>query len=119
MTARYKAKSARRPRGQRGETITEVLVAILISGLAILMLAVVMASVSNMSKVSETAMQEYFSDNNDMVAATPSGDEGTVSMEIDGNSVYLNADATDTGVVYALSDEESENPLVAYGPKVP
>jgi len=89
------AIQSRSARSVRGESLTEVLVAILISCLAILMMATVIAASFNVNETSRKAMDKYYKDNN-RIANQISGDsdtasgKGTVTMtSSDGTSVNL------------------------------
>ncbi len=56
-----------------GETITEVLVALLISALALAMLASMIQAASNMITTSKTKMDEYYKQNNVLGNQTGTG----------------------------------------------
>ena len=77
-------------RNDRGESITEVLVAIVISGLAILLLATAISAAVNTNNASRRAMNEYYAANNNVVQAQGSTTkDGTVSITLNGSAVSL------------------------------
>ena len=93
-------------RGTQGETLTEVLVAILVSGLAILLLAMAIASAASTNMKSRSAFDAYYSNNNDIVAFNgSSGGDATVKLsmaitESSGDSVPVKyKDVTEGSVV--------------------
>ena len=75
-----RAGTLRRIKGdQRGETITEVLVAMVIAGLALLMLATTIATSSNIVRNSRESMESYYSMGNQLAAYEASDDTITTS----------------------------------------
>ncbi|MBR4474567.1 MAG: hypothetical protein IKS55_13120 [Oscillospiraceae bacterium] len=56
---------------QTGESIAEVLVALLISSLALVMLASMISATNSMVKKSETVMNEYYDCNNELEVQPP------------------------------------------------
>ena len=108
-------------RDRRGETIAEVLVAMTIAGLALLMLAMVIATSSSIITKSRDNMADYYKTAN-QIAAYQAG--GTVT-EVTGGSVHITSTGgtavklspaqttTDIAIDAYVSDDE-ENPVVAY-----
>lgn len=97
----------RRLKNRRGETITEVLVALLISALALTMLAAMIASASKMVEQSRDRLDGYYKAENDL--ADPSGaalGQGQVVLQGEGSS--------DSWSVDYYTDGDS---LVAYRPR--
>lgn len=80
---------------QRGDTLVETLVAILVSSLAMLMLAAALSSSMNIVTSSNAAMKEYYSDETALVTHTATPQNGyTVSITIgstdSGNIIPIN-----------------------------
>ena len=86
------AKSALRGRrGQRGESLTEVLVAIAVGALALLMLAMAISTATHIAVNNREAMGTYYGESN-AIAASESGTSlgtGTVSLSAEGESSKL------------------------------
>lgn len=84
----------------RGETITETLVSLLIGGLALLMLAVVISATVRMLSSSEDAMNDYYESSN-ALATSPSVDaSGTAVLKLGDVEVKT---ATDQDSEYDVS----------------
>lgn len=103
------AKAGRFVREERGESLVEALVSVLIGGLALLMLAVVIASTSHLITDSRQEMEGYYSQAN-AFAASAGVDasaqlRGTVALvDESGNRVSLASDDTDQRVVYNVGE---------------
>lgn len=65
-----KRRIKKRLKSQTGESIGEVLIALLISSLALVMLAGMISATNNMVKKSETVMNDYYACNNELEALT-------------------------------------------------
>ncbi len=76
MKARIRAKL----RGGQGETLAEVLVALLIAALALTMLASVIATSSRMITQSKTTMKTYYDANDDLAKQTNSNADFSVTV---------------------------------------
>ena len=102
-------------RDQRGETITEVLVAMVIVGLALLMLAVVIATSTNIVRDSREDMQNYYNTANQLVsysAATTQSGNVTLSVPI---AVNAAGSPTSTVAVTAyVGGDNANKPVVSY-----
>lgn len=99
-------------RSVRGESITEVLVSIVISGLAILMLATVIATAMNVNKSSREAMDRYYEANNNVVSnATTVTGTVTVSPAAGGSAIAI-ASSDSVGVECRVG-EQSEGVIIA------
>ena len=99
----------------RGETLTEVLVAIVVSGLAILMLATVIASATSINESSRKAMNEYYEKSNGIVEASATNGTGTVTLSVDDGSGTVTAIALDDeDVTYYISEQMDGTPIVSY-----
>lgn len=102
---RFMDKCRRRLKNRGGETITEVLVALLISALALTMLAAMVASASRMVDASRDSLDAYYKAENGLAASSgaPSGTgRATLSGEETGWDVtyYSNGNGA---VSYQLS----------------
>lgn len=87
MAMRSGNKIARRTlrdivRSQRGETITEVLVSMVIAGLALLMLATVIATSSSIVRNSRAAMESYYDTTNKLESYSETGKTGTITPSV-------------------------------------
>ena len=90
-----------------GETIAETLIALLISALALVMLAGAISAGTRIILQSENTIQAYYQENNKL--ATPAG--STANIEI---SIKL-ADETDViPVQYGTNSTFGSKPVVAY-----
>lgn len=104
-----------RLRSTRGESLTEVLAAIVVSGLAILMLATVIAAAANTNRQSSEQMDKYYKASNELVANVASGLSGTVTLnDIDGNTVRLEEAESSVPVEYTVNEEVGQVPIVSY-----
>lgn len=98
-------------RGERGETITETLVAVLIGGLALLMLAVVMATSNHIISDSKNAMNDYYGNTNQIALASGSGTKsGTVTLSVVGDTT---GSSITKDVTYSI-DKVAGKTVVAY-----
>ena len=66
---------------RNGETISEVLIALLISSLALVMLATMISATQNMVSTSKSKMTEYYEKNEDLENLTSSENKLTVTIE--------------------------------------
>ena len=76
-----KRKTGSKLQNNRGDSIAEVLVALLISALALVMLASMITSSSKMILSSKTKMNAYYSESSNY--ASPSADGGQVTITVD------------------------------------
>ena len=68
-------------RGKRGESLTEVLVAVTIGGLALIILAMAISTASHMATQSRNAMNDYYAANNEAITSdAASVGTGTVTL---------------------------------------
>lgn len=99
-----------------GETIAETLVALLISALALIMLAGAISTTSRIVTESENKMQEYYTANNGL--AEPSGKDGSLTIltiaDNEGKGVILFGTTSDINIAYSKNDVFSGHPVVAY-----
>ena len=99
-----------------GETIAETLVALLISALALIMLAGAISTTSRVVTESENKMQEYYTANNSL--AEPSGNNGTLTIaDSEGKNVILFGTTSSIDIAYSKNDAFSGHPVVAYKKK--
>lgn len=99
-------------RDQRGETIAETLVALLISALALVMLAGAIGAANRIITRSETQMQAYYEKNNDL--ATPTGSATTITIT-DAADKTIKLDKMDSITVnYSTNPIFAGKPVVAY-----
>ena len=84
---------------QAGESISEVLIALLISAVALMMLAGMITSTTNIITRSRNAVLEYIVAGNKLVDHSGTSEEGTVSFHIGGSSTAIKlTDTTNTEV---------------------
>ena len=77
-----KKRIFRKLRSKAGETIAEVLIALLVSSLGLVILAQMINASANMIKNSEVKMQEYYSENNKLDKQDQSEADGTGTLKI-------------------------------------
>lgn len=103
--------SRKKINNQRGESIFEVLVALLISSLALTMLAAMISSAASLVKKSEAVTTNYVLDGN-RFATMDSGDadaEGKVTFSI----VTKGSDDSETTIPMKLTDNDAVIPIDA------
>lgn len=105
--------------GSAGETIAETLIALLISALALVMLAGAIAATANMITTSDRKMGQYYE--NDSKLATHTTPTGETDKKLN-----INITGTGTGGIseprtasYYLNDAFANKPVVAYKADVP
>ena len=91
-------------RSRAGETIGEVLVALLVSTLALMILAGMITATSNIVNISKDRMDEYYTANGELENIS-SGDPATVTITVGSHQVG-------TGVVYQQNSVLGENRTV-------
>ena len=94
---------------KRGETITEVLVAMVIAGLALLMLATVIATSSHIVTNSREYMEEYYESGNELAVVSDGGD-----MTITTSIKLSPAGSTSIAVKAHVDASDEDNPIVSY-----
>ena len=116
---KLKRKLAARLRGNRGETLTEVLVALLIAALALTMLASVIHSSSTMIQNSKKFMNDYYEANDELALQSGSGETKTLKLVIavDGSEtsdeVNLKLNTAPEVEIYTNSTISSK-PVISY-----
>ena len=84
-------KAQRKIRQQSGETIAETLVALLISSIALMMLASMISATVNLVTKSETKMGEYYTENAKLENSETSDKTLTISITSEGeDGIRLN-----------------------------
>ena len=119
----FKRLVSAKVRSQRGESIIEAIVSTLIAGLALLMLATVIAASTKMTVDSRTKMDEYYANSNDnaVAAAGASGTSGTVKVTLaTGATVAMLPGANSSGelgVTFYTLDGSTDGSMIAYSLK--
>lgn len=104
-----------RLRGRAGESIGEVLAALLISAIALMMLASMVASSSNLVMKSEQAIEAYIAAQNELAVQGGVGAEGTVTVTSGENAIELYDGAgTSIQVIYYENNTVAGDPVIAY-----
>ncbi len=98
-------------KSQAGETIAEVLVALLISALALVMLAAMISSTYSIIRRGENKMNEYYEVNNESLASRNAGESGTASYSFSAGDTLT---ITDRPVTVYVNDKFGETRVVAY-----
>lgn len=102
----------RKLRSSAGESLVEVLTAVLIGGISLLMLATALTSASSMVKSSSVAMDQYYDTSNALIDST--GKEESLSLKTTSGNIGL-VKPDDTSITVTLNDEEFLNmPIVYY-----
>lgn len=102
----------KRIKSRNGESITEVLVALLISMLGLVLLATMITSSAKLITQSRDAMSGYVEKGNALAAGSGS------SISSGKISISLNENSYTTSVSYFINDTFSKTPVVAYyGPQ--
>lgn len=101
---------------QRGESIGEVLVALLISSFGLVLLASMISSASKMVTNSKSKVEQYIKEENVIVKQDESKNhgDGTVTIKINGNSVQLTDSSPTTYPVYIFTNSELRTPVVTF-----
>ena len=99
-------------RDHSGETIAETLIALLVSALALVMLAGAIGTAARVVTTSENTMQAYYLANNNLATPGDSGtDIGPATIKIDKK---IANEATGFPVRYAKNPVLGGKPVVAY-----
>ena len=99
---------------QRGETITEVLVAMVIAGLALLMLATAIAAATNIISNSRQSMETYYKASNGLAEYSEQASAGGVTKMSGSVTVKVSGD-TGTGATISLGgDGGTSVPITVY-----
>lgn len=109
--AHMKIKALKRLHSRKGESIAETLIALLISSLALVMLAGAISTAGNLIRISETTMENYYSGLNALGSPNTSG--LSIEMNDKDGHVYLNTEGT-ASVEYAVNTGFPNRPVIAY-----
>lgn len=111
-------RAARKLRAAAGETIAETLVALLISALALVMLAGAIGSTWNMIKISDAKMGEYYERDAALVSQGTADGEMTVTITGSGAEEGEGISTTESrSVNYYANKAFGGKPVVAYRTK--
>lgn len=102
-------KSGCRIKDRSGETLIEVLAAVLVSLLAVLVLSVSIVKAARMIRDSRDALREYYDSNNAIVLGAEPNASGAVTVTIDGVAVSV-------PVQYFENARAAGYPVVSYHP---
>ena len=105
----------RKLKSRKGETISETLVALLISSLALTMLAGAITASANLVEKSRTKMDSYYAaseQGNGVIKMSGAGTEGTVTI----TAVSGGLDAQTYTIVYYGNEEFTRYPVYSYKP---
>ena len=124
MQKRFRAARGKL-RKNAGETIAEALIALLIASIAIVMLANMIATSTNMVHKSEQAFDSYYTKNNDLTARGSGGEDGLTTLTAyqpgatpEDNlipvTLYLTG-GTDTEISYFENEDAPDSvPVISY-----
>ena len=111
--AKMKKKRRNRLREQRGESISEVLIAVLISAIALTMLATMISATTRLVLRSKSQTEEYVEKNNQLVEKGDSDRSGEVIVELVRSGSTQKIRLTDD-TNYGLDDENAVIPVQYY-----
>jgi len=100
---------------RKGETISETLVALLISSLALTMLAGAITESANLVEKGRKKMDDYYTANEsdaDVIRMTGAGEAASVTIEDAAESDKLAAQSYE--IVYYVNDEFDRTPVISY-----
>ena len=118
MMQDVKKSVLRKLKSRKGETISETLVALLISSLALTMLAGAITASANLVEKSRTKMDSYYAaseQENGVIKMSGAGTEGTVTITESDASGGLSPQKYD--IVYYGNNEFTRYPVYSYKPK--
>lgn len=115
---RVVSRALKRLRSERGESLTEVLAAIVVGALAILLLVGAVNAAANINRNSRAAMDTYYQANNELVARAGSdvqtGHGNVVEIVEDSSHSHVAWSSGDLEASYAIATETSDVPIVSY-----
>ena len=101
-------------KSRAGESIAEVLVALLISSVAIVMLASMITTSARITNDSKKSYAEYYDANNALTVQDAGGTAATAVLRDGSNAVYLEGDS-DVSVSCFVNDKApSGTPIISY-----
>lgn len=100
----------------KGESIAETLIALLVSTLALVMLAGAISSAGNVVEKGRKAMKEYYDGIENVVKRDGTGESVSMTLlDQEGNSIYLFGSSSTAITVNAYSNSRFQKyPVVAY-----
>lgn len=105
-------KTLRKLNSNRGETLVEVLVAVLISALALVMFAAMISTATRLTVQSKNTLKVYYSNNAILESKiSSSGEDATITVSTSGTGTNL----TDTIPVKVYTNIFSKTEVIAYG----
>ena len=110
----FKKRVARKLKGNAGESIGETLVALLISALALVMLAGAISATARMITNSDKQIGKYYSGDDNLVKqTTPGGDPLTVTITGKNGTIKTKEEHT-SNIRWYKNDAFANKPVVAY-----
>lgn len=109
-------KIKKKLKSKSGESITEVLVALLVSSLGLMILAGMISSSFRLISGSRNAVERYVDAQNELVERDDGGAEGTLRVSSDDFNRLTDDDETDINVYYYKNDVAGR-PVISYGVK--
>ena len=103
-------------RAQAGETIAETLVALLISALALTMLAGSITSSAKLVQKSRDKLDAYYTSNEEdgVITMKSGGSAGTVTIKEETTDVSNKLSDQTIGITYYINDEFTKTPVISY-----
>ena len=111
MVNTMKKRIIQKLRCNRGESLTETLVALLIAAIALVMLASMISSTARIVTQSKAKMTDFYKANETVSAQTGEGTSGTLTIDDQsyGVTAYLNQSFSNTPIAsYRLNQNETE-----------
>lgn len=111
--------AAARLRSRGGDSIAEVLVALLISAVALVMLASMISASASLIERSKATMAQYYAVNNALTLQAD-GDDALAEVK-EGSAVFKDKDDTpvlNVAVFYRANEQVKAHPVFAYWKKV-
>ena len=81
-----KKRICRKLRSKAGETIAEVLISLLISSVALILLAQMIGAATNMVTSSENTLKAYYEESNNLAQQTTGSSSASVTLTMDGTA---------------------------------
>ena len=108
-------KANGRPRSRRGETITEVLVALLISALGLVLLAGMIGTATRLITDSRAQTEAYIEAENALAAQSGSGKAGTVGFSLGSTPIRLaDGEAAAVPVAFFTNGGQGDKAILSY-----
>jgi hypothetical protein len=113
-----KNRAAQKLKSRSGETISELLIALLISSLALTMLAGMITAASRIVRNSMKSMENYVEQENGIVSRSDGGSPGTLTVRIDGSETARKLTDEDPNnyinVTFYRTDAFGKVPVITY-----